>query len=280
VFCAFLVFQGGAVEESIMVRGHYIAGTGMMLQRRLMENITNNVSNADTTGYKKEHLVSHSFDEVMIKRLNDPHVIGQTKIVGSTWLPGQLPAVGPLSLGTQIDQLYISFMQGGLEGTDRSTDMAIVGDAFFVVSTPEGDRYTRSGAFYIDEQGYLTDGEGHFLLGENGPINTGGLNFTVSTEGGVFVDNQLVDNILIVSFEDNGALRKQGSNLYFSLEAPEAETKPYTIRQGFLETSNVDIAREMVDMLTVFRTYETNQRMLTMIDETVGKAVTEIGRLR
>jgi len=252
----------------------------MMLQRRLMENITNNVSNADTTGYKKEYLVSHSFDEVLIKRLNDPNIVGQTKIAGQTWNAGQLPAVGPLNFGTQIDQLYIDFAQGGLEGTERSTDMALLGDVFFVVSTPEGERYTRSGAFYIDELGYLTDGEGHFLLGENGPINAGGLNFTVSLEGGVFVDGQLEDNIRVVSFGDDGALRKQGSNLYFALEEPEAETKPYTIRQGFLETSNVDIAREMVDMLTVFRTYETNQRMLTMIDETVGKAVNEIGRLR
>jgi len=245
-----------------------------------MENITNNIANADTTGYKKEHLVSHSFDEEMLIRINDPQVVGQTRTAGlatGAWRP---PNVGPLNFGTQIDQLYIDYTQGGLEGTERSTDLALLGDAFFVVSTQDGDRYTRSGAFYIDEQGYLTDGEGHFLLGENGPINVGGLNFTVNVNGEVFVDDALTDNIRIVSFEDNGALRKQGSNLYLSLEEPEAETKAYTIRQGFLETSNVDISREMVDMLTVFRTYETNQRMLSMIDETVGKAVNEIGRLR
>ena len=251
-----------------MVRGQYIAGTGMLLQRRLMENITHNISNADTTGYKKEHLVSHSFDEVLIRRINDVHVVGQTMIAG------------PLHLGTQIDQLYINFEPGSLEGTERTTDLALLGDAFFVVQTADGERYTKSGAFYVDEQGYLTDGEGHFLLGENGAINVGGLNFIVDLIGNVWVDDEVADTIRVESFADNGMLRKQGSNLYFSLEDPEAETKPYTIRQGFLETSNIDIAREMVDMLTVFRTYETNQRMLTMIDETVGKAVNEIGRLR
>jgi len=247
----------------------------MLLQRRLMENITNNISNADTTGYKKEHLVSHSFDEVLIKRINDPHVVGQTRIANA-------PNTGPLNFGTQIDQLYINFEEGILEGTERNTDIALVGDAFFVVGTPAGERYTRSGAFYIDVMGYLVDGEGNYLLGENGPVYVGGMNFSVDVLGGVRTGdgNEYADRIRVVSFEDNGALRKQGSNLYFSMEAPQAAPNQYRMVQGFLEGSNVDIGREMVDMLTVFRTYETNQRMLTMIDETVGKAVSEIGRLR
>ena len=251
-----------------MVRGMYIAGTGMLLQRRLMENITNNITNADTTGYKKEHLVSHSFDDVLIERIKDTNVVGWTRIAG------------PLNFGTQIDQLYINFEQGSLEGTGRSTDFALVGDVFFAMQTPEGERYTRSGAFYIDDQGYLVDGEGNFLLGENGPIYAGGLNFAVDGFGGVWLDGELTDSIRVVSFEDNEALRKQGSNLYFSPENPAGATGSYSIQQGFLETSNVDIGREMVDMLSVYRTYETNQRMLTMIDETIGKAVNEIGRLR
>ncbi|MDR0491342.1 MAG: flagellar hook-basal body complex protein [Oscillospiraceae bacterium] len=251
-----------------MVRGQYIAGTGMLLQRRLMENITNNITNADTTGYKKEHLVSHSFDEVLIERINDTHVVGQTRLVG------------PLNFGTQIDQIYVNYETGSLEGTERSTDLALVGDVFFAVQTEGGERYTRSGAFYLDQLGYLVDGEGNFLLGENGNIYVGGLNFAVNELGEVWVGDEYTDRIRVVSFADNGTLRKQGSNLYYPLEAPEGQTKEYRIHQGFLETSNVDIGREMVDMLTVFRTYETNQRMLTMIDETVGRAVNDIGRLR
>ena len=251
-----------------MVRGTYIAGTGMLLQRRLMENITNNIANADTTGYKKEHLVSHTFDAVLIERIKDTHVVGYSR------------AVGPLNLGTQIDQLYVNFEQGGLEETGRSTDLALIGDVFFVLGTPGGERYSRSGAFYVDQMGYLADGEGNFLLGENGPIYVSGLDFSVDLAGGVWVNDVFTDRIRVASFADNGTLRKEGSNLYFSPAAPEAETKAYGMQQGFLENSNVDIAREMVDMLTVFRTYETNQRMMQMIDDTVGKAVNEIGRLR
>jgi len=239
-----------------------------------METITNNISNADTTGYKKEYLVSHSFDEVLAKRLNDPGVVGQTQIISD------LPVVGPLNLGTQIDQLYVNYDEGALEGTERSTDLALTGDAFFAMDTPAGERYTKSGAFYIDDAGYLVDGEGNYLQGENGHINVGGLNFQVDELGGVRVDGALVDNIKIVSFADNNSLRKQGSNLYFSLDNPQAQANTHKVLQGYLETSNVDIGREMVDMLTVYRTYETNQRMLSMVDEIAGKAVNEIGRLR
>jgi len=252
-----------------MVRGLYIAGTGMLLQRRRMETITNNIVNVETTGYKKEFNISHSFDEVMTRRVNDVTSV----------LRG--PTVGPLNLGTQVDHLYIDFTQGSMEGTERSTDFALVGDAFFVVETENGERYTKTGHFYLNNDGFLIDGEGNFLLGNNGPINVGGLDFRVDSSGNVFNDaNGYIDTIRVVSFADNSQLRRQGTNLYYSMEEPQAVANPYSIAQGFLEASNVDIGREMVDMLAMYRTYETNQRMITMIDETVGRAVNEIGRLR
>ena len=251
-----------------MVRGLYIAGTGMLLQRRRMETITNNIVNAETTGYKKEYNIAHSFDEVLLRRINDNH----------PQIPGR--GVGPLNLGTQVDHLYIDFTQGALETTDRPTDFALIGDGFFVVQTADGERYTKTGHFYINDGGFLTDGDGNLLLGENGPINVGGLNFYVDSAGNVFTPEGYVDTIRVVSFEDNSTLRRQGNNLYFATEPPLAQANPYTIAQGFLEMSNVDIGREMVDMLAMYRTYETNQRMITMIDETVGRAVNDIGRLR
>jgi len=241
----------------------------MLLQRRRMETITNNIVNAETTGYKKEYNVSHSFDEVLTRRIND----NQSRAV-----LGRM--VGPLNLGTQVDQLYIDFSMGAMEGTERPTDLTLVGDAFFVVQTADGERYTKTGHFYLDNEGYLIDGDGNYLLGNNGPIYVGGLDFTVDGNGNVFTADGFVDTIRVVSFEDNNTLRRQGSNLFFATEPPLAEANPYQIAQGFLEMSNVDIGREMVDMLAMYRTYETNQRMITMIDETVGRAVNEIGRLR
>jgi len=234
-----------------------------------METITNNIANVETTGYKKEFNVAHSFDEVLTRRINDT----QPRLVQSRM-------VGPLNLGTQVDQLYMDFSQGSMEGTERPTDLALIGDAFFVVETDAGERYTKTGHFYINNDGYLTDGDGNLLLGTNGPIYVGGLNFSVDSSGNVFVDNVYTNTIRVVSFADNEQLRRQGNNLYFSTEPPQAAANPYSIAQGFLEASNVDIGREMVDMLAMYRTYETNQRMITMIDETVGRAVSEIGRLR
>ena len=252
-----------------MVRGLYIAGTGMLLQRRRMETITNNIVNAETTGYKKEFNVAHSFDEVLTRRVNDS---SPRAVLGRM--------VGPLNLGTQVDQLFINFEMGALEGTERATDLALIGDGFFVVQTADGERYTKTGHFYLNNEGFLIDGEGNFVLGENGPINVGGLDFRVDSGGNVFTADGFVDTIRVVSFEDNNTLRRQGSNLFFATEPPMAAPNPYQIAQGFLEMSNVDIGREMVDMLAMFRAYETNQRMITMIDETVGRAVNDIGRLR
>jgi len=252
-----------------MVRGLYIAGTGMLLQRRRMETITNNVVNAETTGYKKEYNIAHTFDDVFARRVND-----RTPVYYG-------PGVGPLNLGTQVDHLYIDFTQGSMEGTERSTDFALIGDAFFVVQTADGERYTKTGHFYINNDGFLIDGEGNLLLGNNGPIQVGGINFRVDSQGNVFNDTDgYLDTIRVVSFANNSQLRRQGANLYYSMEAPQAVANPYSIEQGFLEASNVDIGREMVDMLAMYRTYETNQRFITMIDETVGRAVNDIGRLR
>ena len=256
-----------------MLRGLYMAGQGMLLQRRHMDVITNNIANSDTTGFKREMLVSHSFDSVMVQRINDVHSGPLPRAAGPQ-------DVGRMHMGTQVDQLFINFDPGGLEETERSTDLALIGDVFFVLQTPDGERFTRAGAFYVDDLGYLVDGVGNLLLGADGPINVGGLNFEIDAFGGVRVDGELAATIRVVSFEDNNSLRKQGSNLFFSIEDPLEEPAEFRIIQGFLETSNVDIGREMVDMLTTFRAYETNQRILSMIDETLGRAVNEIARLR
>jgi len=252
-----------------MTRGLYISGTGMMLQRRQMEITTNNIANADTTGYKKDYLLSHSFDSVLVKRIND----------NTTTVSG-IRNVGPMHLGTQVDQKHIDFTEGNIETTLRNTDLALIGDAFFVIGTTEGERFTKNGAFYVDNEGYLVDGNANFLLGQNGPIYVGGTNFTVSELGVITIDNQVVDTIRVVSFNDNQTLRKQGSSLFFATEAPMAQTNTFRMLQGSLEASNVEIGREMVNMLTLYRTYETNQRMITLIDESVGRAVNDIGRLR
>lgn len=250
-----------------MQRGLYIAGTGMMVNRRLMENVTSNITNVETTGYKKNYLVTHSFDEVLVERLNDGDGVRRYY-------------AGPLTWGTLVDQKYQDFSQGPLENTTLSTDLAIVGDAFFAVETPNGERYTRSGAFNLTVEGYLCDPEGNYVLGENGRIYVGGDDFSVNTNGEISVNGEYIDRFRLVSFADNNSLRSQGDNLFAATEAPIEDGNGAQVRQYMLENSNVNTAQEMVDMITTYRAYESNQRMLKMIDETLGKGVNEIGRLR
>ena len=110
-----------------MLRCFYTAGTGMLVQRDRMEVLANNLTNVDTTAYKSDCLISSTFQDMMIERLNDPNVISASNIVGA------------LGTGTHIEEVYTSFDQGSREETGRSCDFALEGDGFFVISTADGD---------------------------------------------------------------------------------------------------------------------------------------------
>ena len=252
--------------EVIMLRGLYTAATGLTVQRAKMDVITNNIVNADTTGYKQDDLISSSFEQAMIERIGDPNVVNASE------------EVGPYSFGTHIDEIVTDFSVGNFEDTGLQTDLAISGNGFFVVETPDGERYTRSGDFTVNAEGYLVTGDGYYALGNNGPINVGSGDFFVDESGNVTARGELADKMQIVAFEDTSVLRKQGDNLYYSYGGgtPEAAGDA-SVMQGYLESSNVDIATEMVDMITVYRAYEASQKILTMTDETLGLAVNNIG---
>jgi flagellar basal-body rod protein FlgF len=251
-----------------MLRGLYTAATGMAVQRSRMDVLTNNIVNASTTGFKKDGLLSSTFAEVLIERQSDPYILRASK------------EVGPYSFGTHIDEVYTDFSEGNIESTGNTTDLAIAGEGFFTVETPEGERYTRNGRFHVNQEGFLVNEDGYYLLGENGRIRAGGGSLSVDSMGNVTADSAARDRLRIVRFDDAGALRKQGNSLYYAFNAA-APTAAGDVRimQGCLEGSNVDIAAEMTDMITVYRTYEANQRILSMTDETLGMAVS-LGSLR
>lgn len=252
-----------------MLRGLYTAAAGSTALRARMDVLTNNIVNADTIGYKRDELISSSFASVMIERINDPYVVNESR------------ELGPYSFGTHIDEVCTDYTQGNMEATGKQTDLAITGDGFFVIGTPDGERYTRSGAFNVDSDGNLVNGDGFYLLGEDGQINVGSEDFSVDSKGIVTADGSAKGTIRMVEFQQTSVLRKQGDNLYYSYggEIPAAAENS-VIMQGYQESSNVDIANEMVDMMTVYRAYEANQKILTMTDETLGLAVNNLGSLR
>lgn len=240
----------------------------MLVQELRQELIGNNLANVNTGGYKSRGATLQTFPEVLLYRLNEK---------------GTAP-VGYYTHGVMLDRTHDDFSPGKLEETGRSTDMAIVQPGggeqpvFFVVRYGGGEAYTRNGEFRVEENGYLVTPEGYPVQGWYGAIYTGSDDFSVDTTGRVIIDGRVADTLLVVTFEDPGLLERRGDNLYL---AP-AELQPlqgvnYQIRQGWLESSNVDVVKEMVDMLSVLRAYEVNQRIIQAKDQLLAKSVTEIG---
>lgn len=255
-----------------MLRSLYTATTGMMVQRNKMDNITNNLTNVDTVGYKKDYLLTRSFQDELIERINDPNIVNARYTTS-----GQ---VGDHNFGLYVDEINTSFKQGPLEQTDQNNELAIEGEGFFVVNTPDGARYTRSGNFRVDSDGYLVNPNGFYVQSMDGnPIFVGDGEFAVNTNGDVTVNGEVTSTVAVVTFNDVQGLRKAGENLYYHYanEAPVASAD-YRVKQGFLEGSNVDVASEVVDMVSTSRAYESCYKATQMIDQSLSKTVNDIAR--
>lgn len=200
--------------------------------------------------------------------------------VDTLWLYSAPGIIGTLNGGSVVNSVVTSFTQGNLRETDRALDLAIKGDGFFCVRIDGEERYTRDGSFLIDAEGYLSTSEGHRVVGDLGDVYIGRQAMDVNKNGEIFLDELFWDRLKLVTFERPEELRKIGDSLY---AAGEDNDYRYGIEgevfQGYLETSNVNSIKEMVNMISAFRTYEANQRVIMAYDEIIGKAVNEIGRV-
>jgi flagellar basal-body rod protein FlgG len=263
-----------------MVRGLYTAGVGMMAVMNKFDVVADNIANVNTTGYKKDNVITQSFSDELMKRLNDP-ALNQVR---------HDVAVGRMRLGVFVDTIATDFSTGAMSVTGGEFDLAVAGDGFFTVSAPDkngdmADMYTRDGTFTI-LNGILVTANGYAVQGQNGNITVPEGEFVVSQTGSVYVNGEYVDALRMVSFEDNSGASANGSqtlhkykdNLYTATEYSEIVPFKGTVEQGILEMSNVNPVREMVDMITVNRLYESNQRVITTIDATLNRAVNDIAR--
>lgn len=250
-----------------MIRGLYTSGTGMISQMKKMDVITNNLSNVNTNGFKEDTLITRSFKEALVSRIDDPSVLHSAV------------EVGPLNKGVRIDMVYTRFEQGSFNETGNTTDFAISGEGFFVINTPDGERLTRDGSFGLDSDGRIVNASGYPVIGENGEIFVDNKNFTLNSKREIILNGEFIDRLLLVD-ADGESLRKTGDNLYMNIN-PQSQTDntESNIKQGFLEGSNVDLAKSMVNIIEVYRNFESNQKVVKMIDDTLGKAVNELGKL-
>lgn len=256
-----------------MIRGLYTSAVGMTTQMKRMDVVTNNIANVDTTGFKKDTVVTQSFSEKMMSRLNDPKY---SKLNASE-------KIGVVSLGVFVDNVFTDFSSGSLKKTNADLDIAISGDGFFAISSKNingqtTEKYSRDGSFTISNTGVLITKSGDPVLGEKGPITIQNGKVSIDENGNVYANDELINKLKLVDFSDKTTLRKTGENLYETTKDSKMTKFNATVQQGFLESSNVNSVKEMVDMISVSRIYEANQRMIGIHDTILGKAVNEVGR--
>jgi len=244
-----------------MIKGIYDSAAGMLPRYIKLAAIANNLANVNTPGYKLDEV---HFGTVLDNELTQPDKGGKAR--------------------SEMDRQmvhYVDFTQGSLENTGQKTHFAINGKGFFMVENPEsGERfYTRNGDFLFNDQSELVDSQGFRVLLEDGaPIIAHGNNLLVSEDRQVFVDGEPIGKLAVMTFENLNDIVKRGNSLYSNLgnQVPE-EPEDTVVLQGFLETSNVNLVQQMVDMITLNRNYESSQRALVAQDDTLKKAVQQVG---
>lgn len=242
-----------------MQRGLYIAATGMLSDVARQDAIASNLANVNTVGYKSDRVVNETFSELFLQNMKNGR------------------DVGSLNLGTRVSGIVTDFAQGAMRPTQQQLDVAIAGDGFFTVQTPQGLRYTRDGQFSRDAQGYLVTKTGAPVLNTGGqPIYIGSGDPTIDGYGRVFANGTLVGALNIATLDMNSA-RKMGENFWTADTVTNGLPANSALRQGFVEASGVNSVKEMIEMIRTLRSYESSQKIITSIDGTLDKAVNSVG---
>ena len=222
-----------------------------MLQDQLrLQSISQNVSNMQTPGYKRQLIENTGFDE---------HLQVQMATV------------------SQRMQLSTQGVQGTFIQSRLPTELALAGDGYFEVQTDAGVFYTRRGDFHVNEHGELATATGARLLGKGGVLRVDDNAFTIDARGGVFIDNHQVDQVNVVQFSRPEALNYQGQGLFESVESPVSAGNSTHVLQGFLEQSNVKSIDEMMEMVKTSRHFEASQRVMRTADGLLSTAINQLG---
>jgi flagellar basal-body rod protein FlgF len=269
------------------IKGIYTAVSGAMAQSDKLDTIANNIANVDTPAFKRDQQV---FKEYLTSAEKAPEVIEAPR------MPASIDSFFPLNGNDKsfVDSAGTStnFEQGTLKITENAFDLAVEGDGFFEVLTPNGLRFTRNGAFTLNSQGDLVTKQGYPVLqpGTAGGavqdrfIKVGDANtWTVTPEGEMMIDNQPAGQISVITAKDKNAFHKEGNSLYKLRENIALTTIPATqfkVHQGAIEKSNVNLVSEMTDMIKTTRVFETTQKAIQAYDQMNAKLVNDVTRLK
>ena len=260
-----------------MLRGIYIAASGMSGREQAIDIIANNLANVDTIGFKADKLSSQSFGRMLLSRISDLQ-----EGPGARFSPP--PPIGPAQLlGGATDARYIDYSAGGITFTNTPLDLALDGPGFVTIQEPSGRlAYTRNGVFTIDTQNYLVTQDGFQVLdAADRPIRIlDAAEISINSEGYISVGDLPAGRLGIAEFTNTDALQKEGSNLFSAgLNAGRITATDTRVIQGAVERSNVNAVAALTQLIARFREFEAAARSLDTIDRTLDKVVNEMSRL-
>src|SRR5277367_291892 len=256
-----------------MIRALWTSASGMEAQQMNLDVIANNLANVNTSGFKKSSI---QFSEMMYDTSESP---GASSTDSSTTPTGVQVGYGSKAVATERN-----FTQGNLQQTGNTYDVAIQGQGFYKVTLPDGTfAYTRDGSFLVNADGNLVTNQGYLVTGV-GQIPATAVNVSIGSDGTISatVNNAAVkiSPITISNFPNPEGLNSLGGNLYTQTEASgnavDGQTPGQnglgTLSQGYIETSNVQVVEEMVNMIQAQRAYEVNSKCITTSDDMMGMA--------
>jgi len=252
-----------------MIRSLYIAKTGLDAQQTQLDVVSNNLANVGTSGFKKSRAV---FEDLLYQTMRQPGAQSTQQT--------QLPT--GLQIGTGVRPVASEriFTQGNLAQTGNQLDVAINGQGFLQVSLPDGTTaYTRDGSLHQDSQGQLVTSSG-YPVSPAVTIPANAQTITIGTDGTVSVTQQgqaaatQVGTIQLANFINASGLEARGENLYLETAASGTPTTNTpgtngigTLKQGYVETSNVNVVEELVNMIQTQRAYEINSKAISTSDQ-------------
>ncbi|KMP10829.1 hypothetical protein UR09_03415 [Candidatus Nitromaritima sp. SCGC AAA799-A02] len=262
-----------------MHEGLMIAASAGAKQQIKMDVLANNLANLNNAGFKSDGLI---FREIFPPFDNDTSFeTSRNVLLPPNQSNGNVAYVA-------VADFYIDYAQGVFQQTGNTLDLALDGEGFFELETPQGTRYTRNGNFRLNTDNLLVTQDGNLVMGDDEtPIQIdaqGGI-IAIASDGtisvGTGLENIALGNIRLVKFDDPSVLVKEGNGLYENVnpDAIAQPTKEMAVRQGFLERSNVNQIEEMTNMITTIRAFEAYQKVIQTIDEADDQAVNAIGRV-
>jgi flagellar basal-body rod protein FlgG len=257
----------------VLVRGLYTAASGALVAQSQADTIANNLANVNTSGFKRTLLQVQAAPEMRVYAMQTQPGSAPGQGVSSASL------VGMLGSGAQVLDTPAVFEQGSLQNTGNSLDVAIMGGGFFTIQTPQGIRYTRDGQFARDAQGYLETADGNRVMGRNGAILLQPGSVQIGEDGTVHQNGQVIEQLRVVNFRNLTAVRPEGDNQFVDTGAgrPVLDTTS-TVQQGYLERSNANVVRSMVDLITAQRWFEANQKVIQTQDSANGFAIQNVAK--